>query len=184
MTTPKSVKSAATPAADTAKQIEEAVAVHQETIETVVKAGADVATQGVQKAVALSKDHVEAAAKAGEDAFKGYEDLLQFNKDNFEAWLKSGTVVARGVQDLSKTFAVLAQETLEQTVAASRALASARTLKEVIDTSSSLARSNFDRLVVEGSRIRELSTRLAEEAIAPINSRVDAAVQRLTRHAA
>ncbi len=68
--------------------------------------------------------------------------------------------------------------------AAGKALAEAKTFKEVIDLSSSLARSNLEKLVAEGTRIGQLSTKLAEEALAPINSRVDAAVHRLSKTAA
>jgi phasin family protein len=183
-TPPKSQKNSATPAAEAVKQIEEAAAVQQETIETVVKAGADVASKGVEKAVALSKDHVEAAVKAGDQAFKGYEDILQFNKDNFEALVKSSTIVARGVQDLSKSWMSLAQGSIEETVAAGKALAAVRSLKEAIDLSSSLAKSNFEKLVAESARLGQISTRTAEEAFAPIGNRVEAAMQRLTGTAA
>lgn len=184
MTTTKTVKSAATPAADTVKQIEEAVVAQQETIETVVKASADVAGKSVDKAVALTKDHVEAAVKAGSEVFKGYEDILQFNKDNLEALVNSANIVARGVQDLSETVVALAQESLEESVAAGKALVSAKTLREAIDLSSSLAKSNFDKLVAESTKLSQLSSKLAEEAIAPINSRVTAAVQKFTKTAA
>ena len=184
MSTAKTSKAAATPAADTEKQIVEVVAVHQETLEKVVKAGAEVAANGVDKALALTKDHVEAAVKAGADAFKGYEDILQFGKENVEAMVKSSSIVARGVQDLSKTFVTLAQESIEESVAAGKALIGAKTLKEVIDLSSSLAKVGFDKLVAEGSRLSQLSTKLAEEAFAPLHGRVDAAVQKLTKRAA
>jgi phasin family protein len=184
MTANKIVKNATAPGDDAVKQIEEAVAVHQETIETVVKAGADVAGKSVDNVVALTKDHVEAAVKASSEVFKGYEDIMLFGKENLEALMASGNIVARGVQDLSKTVVALAQESLEDSIAAGKALVGAKTLKEVIDLSSSLAKSNFDKLVAESSRLGKLSSKLAEEALAPIHGRVDAAVKKLTKTAA
>lgn len=177
-------KSAAAPAAEAVKQIEEAVAVQQGTIETVVKAGADVASQSVDKAVALTRDQVDAAVKAGAEAFKGYEEIVQFGKDNVDALMKSSNVLIRGVQDLSKTFATLAQDSFEESVAAGKALAAAKTLKDVFDLSSSLAKTNFDKLLAESTKFGQLSTKLAEEAFAPLSGRVEAAVQKLTKTAA
>lgn len=185
MSTAKTAKSpAAAPAADTVKQIEEAVAVHKEAIESVVKAGTDVASQGVDQAVLLTQDHVEAAVKAGAAAFQGYEDILQFSKDNIEALVKSSSIVARGMQDLSKSMVSIAQNAVEDSVATSKALIGARTLKEVIDLSSALVKSNFDKMVSESTRLGNLSRAVAEEALAPINNRVDAAVHKLTKTAA
>jgi len=183
-TAPKTVKPTATPAAapvaaavvapvaEAVKQIEEAVAVHKETIES------------VDKAVSITKDHVDAAAKAHSAAFQGYEDILSFSKDNIDALVKSSSILARGLQDLSKSIVSLTQAQIDESVAASKALASAKTLKEVIDLSSSLAKTNFDKLVAESTKLQQLTTKLAEEATAPINSRVEAAVARVSKTAA
>jgi phasin family protein len=184
-TTPKVTKSAAgAPAADAVKHIEDVVAVQKDAIETVVKAGTDVATQSVEHAVALSKEQVDAAVKAGSAAFKGYEDIIQFSKDNVDAFVKSSSIVARGVQDLSRTVATFAQESIDESVTASKALFGAKTLKEVMDLSSSLAKTNLDKLVEEGGKISQLSAKLAEEAYAPISIRVEAAVEKLSGLAA
>lgn len=180
MTTPKTAKSTATPAVGAVKQIEDIAAIHRETVETVVKTGADVAGKGVETAVVLTKDTVEMASKPGSELFKGYEDVMQFGKDNLEALVTSGTIVTLGVQDLSKTVIALAQQSLAESMATSKALAGAKTLKEIVDLSSSLAKSTFDKLVAESSKLSLLSTKLAEDALAPINSRMDAAVQKMT----
>jgi len=184
MTTPKATKGTATPAVDAVKQTEDIVAVHQETVESVAKTGVEVAGNSVEHALAVTKDHVETTVKAGSELFKGYEDVLQFGKDNLDALVTSGTIVARGVQDLSKTVVALAQQSLEESVATGKALVGAKTLKEIIDLSSSLAKSNFDKLVAESSKLSLLSSKLAEDALAPINGRVDAAVQKMTKTAA
>ncbi|HVI51266.1 MAG TPA: phasin family protein [Candidatus Sulfotelmatobacter sp.] len=184
MTTAKTAKPTPTPAADAVKQIEEVVAVHKETIESVVKAGADVASKGVDKAVSLTKEHVDAAAKAHSAAFQGYEDILSFSKDNIDALVKSSSILARGLQDLSKSLVTLTQAQIDESVAASKALASAKTLREVIDLSSSLTKTNFDKLVAEGTKLQQLTAKLAEEAAAPIASRVEATVARVTKNAA
>jgi phasin family protein len=171
-------------AADPVKQIEDVVAVQKETIETVVRAGADAATKGVDKVVALTKEQVEAAVKAGATAFKNYEDLLQFSKENVEAVVRSGSIFAKGVQDFSHSLVVLAQTSIDEQVAASKALIGAKSLKEVIDLSSTAAKTNFDKMLAESSKLSQITSKLAEEALVPLSTRVSAAVEKFFKSAA
>ncbi|HLN22380.1 MAG TPA: phasin family protein [Patescibacteria group bacterium] len=180
----KAVQTVVAAGTDVVKQIEEAVVVHKATIESVVKAGADVASQGVDKAVSLSKEHVEAAVKAGSAAFKGYEDVLQFGQANLDAFVQASSIVARGVQNISQSIVTLAQAQIEESVAASKALLGAKTFQDVVELSSSVAKANFDKLVVESTKLGQLSSKLTEEALAPISGRVEAVVKTLTKHAA
>ena len=182
MSTAKTSK-AAPSATESLKRIEDVVAVQKESIETVVRASADAATKGVDKAVALTKEQVEAAVKAGAVAFKNYEELLQFGKDNVEAVVQSGSIVVKGVQDLSQSLVVLAQSSMDEQVAAGKALIGAKSLKEVIDLSSSMAKSNFEKLMAEGTKLTQISTKLAEEAFVPLSSRMSAAVEKFFKAA-
>ena len=183
MTTAKSTKASFT-AADSVKQMEDVVAVQKETIETVVRAGADAATKGVDKAVAMTKEQVEAAVKAGATVFKNYEDLLQFGRENVEAMVKAGSVVAKGVQDLSHQWVALAQASIDEQVAVGKALIGAKSIKEVVDLSSTVAKTSFDKLLAEGSKFTQVSSKMAEEAISPLTNRVSAAVERFFKTAA
>jgi len=169
---------------DSVKRIGDVVAVQKETIETVVRASADAATKGVDKAVAMTKEQVDAAVKAGAVAFKKYEDMLQFGKENVEAVVKSGSIVAKGVQDLSHSLVTLAQASMDEQVAAGKALIGAKSIKEVMDLSSSMAKTNFDKLVAEGNKLTQISTKLAEEAFSPLTVRVTAAVEKFFKTAA
>ncbi len=180
MSTAKTAKSAS---ADTAKNFEDVVSVQKETIETVVRAGADAATKGVDRAVAMTKEQVEAAVKAGQIAFKNYEDMLQFSKENVEAAVKSGSIVAKGFQDLSQSLVVFAQMSIDEQVAVGKAMIGAKSIKEVMDLSSAIAKSNFDKFMSEGSKLSQVSTKLAEEAISPLTARVSAATEKFFKAA-
>lgn len=177
-------KTTKTAAAAPAKANEDVITVHREAIESSIKTSAESAATSVEQAVALIQEQSTAAVEAGTAALKGYEDLFQFSKENVEAFVESGNVVVRGVQDLSKTFVTMAQESIDEQVAASRALIGAKSFKDVIDVSSNLAKTNFEKLVAESTRITQLSTKLAEEAFAPLSGRVNAAMERLTKTAA
>lgn len=166
---------------DASKSIEGAVAVGRETIEQVVKASAEAANKGYEKAVALTKDNVDAAVKAGADLFKNYEDILGFGKENVEAVIRATTIFAKGMQEASKTGFQTTQETIEESVAVTKAILGARSLKEVVDLQTSFVKTSFDKFVAEGGKLSETGIKLAEEALEPINERMNATVSKLLK---
>lgn len=161
------------------KPIDAAVAVGKEAIEQVVKTSAEVANKGYEKAVAMTKENVEAYVKAGSAAFKGYEDVLSFGKENLDAWVRSGTILAKGWQETSKVVMGLTQEVLEEGMAASKAMMTVKSVKELVDLQSSLVKTGFDKVVAEAGRISEVNFKLAEQAVEPINERVTIAMAKI-----
>lgn len=166
------VKAAAAPQAaplaanDGARQIEQAVAAGTETIDTVVR---------------ISK---EAAAKAQTAALRSYEDVVGSTRENVDALVQAGTILTRGFQDIGKALFALAQGSIEDSVAASRQMMAAKTLREVVDLQAALSKQSLDRLMGEGTRLSDLSLKLAEEAFAPLTERVNATVDKLVKTAA
>lgn len=169
------------PAANVREQMEAAVAAGKETMEAAVKAGTDVAAKSVEKAVAMTREQVDAAVKAGTEAFKGYEDVVGFGKDNVDAVMKSGTLFVKGVQDLHKVMFGLAQASVEESVAATKALLSCKTLPEAFKISADLAKANYEKAMTESRKITDLSIQVAEQSAEPINARFTAAVEKFTQ---
>lgn len=161
--------------------VDATVAAGKEAVETVVKAGTDVATKGYEKAVAMSKEHVEAAHKAGTQAFKGYEDMVTFGKDNVDAAIKSGTILTRGVQDINKVLFGLAQAQLEESVAATKKILGCKSVKDVVEVQSDIAKANYAKFMAESRKLADMSVKLAEESVAPIAARVAVAVEKTTK---
>ncbi|BAE49925.1 magnetic particle membrane specific GTPase P16 [Paramagnetospirillum magneticum AMB-1] len=160
------------------------MAASKEAVETVVKASSDAAAKGYDKAVAISKEQVEAAVKAQTAAYKGYEDVLSQAKENVEAFVKAGTILTKGLQDITKAFVGLTQASIEEQVAASKALLGVKSLQEFIDLQTDLTKSGVDKLVTESTLLAEQSVKLVEETLAPINDRVTATVDKLVKAAA
>ena len=158
------VKTKTTTAA--AKKVEQTVAAGQETIETAVKVGQ------------------EAAQKVQAAALKSYEDVQVSTKDGLDAVLKSGQILSSGLQELGKAVFGLTQATIEEGVEASKQLLAAKTIREWTELQSALSKSQVDRLVSETTRLSELSIKVVEEAIAPINAQINAGVDRIVKLAA
>lgn len=166
---------------DDAKVLENAVAAGKETIETVLKAGTEATQKGFEQAVAMTQEQV---AKASTAFFKGYDDLTVFSKENVEAVVRAGSIYAKGVEELGRAVVTLTQTQVESTVAAAKAAMGCTTLRQIVDLNTDLAKTSFDKIVAEGSKLSEMSMKVANEAFQPIQARVNVAVEKFAKPAA
>lgn len=56
--------------------------------------------------------------------------------------------------------------------------------KQALEIQNEAAKTSFDKLMAEGNKITELSIKVANEAIEPIQARVNVAVEKLIKPAA
>ena len=132
--------------------------------------------------VAAQSNETRAKVKSTMDnVMKTAEDMMSFGQGNVEAFIKSGQIWAAGVQDISKSFAATAQAQLDQTVSTWKALAGVKSMKDVFDLQSTLAKSSFEHAMAESGKLTDASMKLAEQTFAPITARVSLAVEKFGR---
>ncbi len=105
------------------------------------------------------------------------EQLVAFNQGNIEALVKSSQILATGLQDLGKLMAAGAQATADDAMGALRAMAGVRSLRDAADLQASLARTAVEKAVKQSGQVAETSFKVAEQAFAPIGSRLSLAMQ-------
>ena len=105
------------------------------------------------------------------------EQLATFGQGNIEALVKSSQIFATGLQDLGKLMAAGAQATVDDAMSAFRAMASVRSLKDAADLQASLAHAAVEKALTQTSQVAETSFKVAEQAFAPIGSRLSLAMQ-------
>ena len=108
---------------------------------------------------------------------KTTQELMAFNNGNVEAMVKSGQIMANGFQDMTKLMTAAAQSTMDETMATFRALAGVRSIKEAVDLQTSLARSMIEKAVSQTGQVAETSFKVAEQAMAPVASRITVAAE-------
>ena len=114
-------------------------------------------------------------------SMKTAEEVVAFNQGNMEALIKSGQIWSTGMQDISKQIASSMQASYEEAMSAFKALTSVKSLKEAVDLQVGLARSAVEKSVTESSKYTDASFKLAEQALAPISSRVTLAVEKFSK---
>jgi len=141
-------------------------------------AGAESAQKNYERMFSAGKEQVE---KASASAFKAYEDLSKFSKENLDAYVAAGTTIAKGYETIGRAWVNFTQETFEAGAAVAKALLSAKTLREAVDVQTDFAKTTFDKLVAEGTKVSEISVKVANEAVEPINARLNAAIEKLLK---
>ena len=134
-----------------------------------------------EQVVETTKVQVE---KANEAVVKGYDEFAALQKNGVDALIKAGEIWAKGAEEFGKAYMALAQETAEANSEAAKAILSAKSLKEVVDLQGEIARKSFDKSLSEGTKLSELSLKVANEALQPIQQQFTAAVEKVGKVAA
>ncbi len=146
--------------------------------ESAAASGAEAAQKNFERFFGAGREQAEKASAA---AFKTYEDLSRFSKDNLDAYVAAGTTVAKGLETIGRAWVSFTQETFEASTQVAKALLSAKTLREAVDVQTDFAKTTFDKLVSEGTKVSEISVKVANEAAEPISARVNAAIEKLLK---
>lgn len=131
--------------------------------------------------VAQAEKVVEAAAEQVEKATtavkQGYGDFATLQKDAFDAFVRSGEILAKGAEALGKEYFAFAQKTAEANNEAAKALLAAKSVTEFVQLQSDYFRISMDSSVDEGSKLSEMSLKIATEAFEPLQKQMTAAVE-------
>ena len=160
----------------TKKSAEEAVAQARSSVEDQVRFGTEAAQRSFEQAASMTREQFD---KASRTMFKNYEEFSQLGKENIDAFVRSGTVVAKGLEEAGKSLIDFTRRSLETSVETAKAVMGCRDFREVVDVQSDFARSSFDSLMNESTKLSEISVKVANEALEPIQARLNVAVERV-----
>ncbi len=168
----------ATKAKPATKAFEDVAAQTKVQVEGFVKAGQEQAVKQFEQTAAAAKEQVE---KISAQLLKSYADLQELSKGNVDALVQSGTIASQGAQDLGREVVAYTQASLDKSITTGKSLLTAKSLKEVVDLQTEFFKSSFESFVSEATRIQDLSTRVTNEAIAPLSARVNVAVEKFSK---
>jgi phasin family protein len=130
-----------------------------ETIETAVKNGAETFKAGFEKAA------------------KSYDQIVGFGKETVEAYAKAANAAGKGVESLHNELYGYSRQSIEGSIAATKALMGAKSVHEAFELQTDFAKTAFDAYVSEMTKITELFTVAAKEAFEPLQGRYQAWVE-------
>lgn len=123
----------------------------------------------------------EAVAKQMETTLKTaaaqMEKCACVGKSNMEAVTQCSTIMAKGFEEMSKNMMGWMQSSMEQSMAASKQMLAVKSLQELVALQTEFLRGFMDNSMAETTKLGEISTRVANQAIAPISARVNEFVE-------
>lgn len=135
-------------------------------------------SQPIADAVGEFQARTKAAYEKGAEVATEVTDLA---KGNVEALVESSKIFASGAQALGKTYVEEAKSAYETMSADVKELAAVKSPTELFQLQGKIARRNFDTFVATSSKNTEAFLKLANEAFAPLTSRVDVAAEKLAK---
>jgi len=139
------------------------------------KASANTVNETVVAAVAATKEKVE---EMQDNYSKAYEEYTSINQNVFDVFVKASGLFAKGAEDISKAYFDYAKETAESGIEATKAVLAAKTVNDAMDVQTVYAKQAFDKFVAEGTKIGELSLKVANETFDPIKGQIQETVEK------
>ena len=126
------------------------------TAETTLKNGADALKTGFDKAV------------------KNYDQFLGYGKETVEAYTKAANVAAKGAETLHNEIFAYSKQSMEDTMAATKALMATRSVHEAFELQTDFAKTAFETYVSQMTKLGEIFVATTKDSFAPIQGRVQA----------
>lgn len=120
------------------------------------------------------KNGAETAKMGFEKAMKGYDHFLGYGKETVEAYTKAANVAAKGAETLNNEIFAYSKQSMEDTLAATKALMASKSVHEAFELQSDFAKTAFDTYVAQMTKFGEIFASTTKESFAPIQSRVQA----------
>jgi phasin family protein len=139
------------------------------------------AAEGVETTM---KNGAEAFKTGFEKAVKGYDHFLGFGKETVEAYTKAANVAAKGAETLHNEIFAYSKQSMEDTMAAAKALMATKSVHEAFELQSDFAKTQFDGYVAQMTKLGEMYVAVAKDSFAPIQGRVQAWVDTVQNRAA
>lgn len=134
-----------------------------------------------------AKSTVEQFTVASNTAFKdGVEKTLaafneanSLSKKNLEAYVASVTAAAKGAETVGAQAMAFSKKAFDDQISAARSLATAKSVQEVVELQSTLARSFLENYMSEVGKLTETVSTSVKDSMKPLNERVTDIVERI-----
>ncbi len=110
-------------------------------------------------------------------------EYTEFSKGNVQALVEAGKILAAGVQDMGTAYVAYAKSAFETMTADVKELAAVKSPTDFFKLQSEIMRRNFDAAVATGSKNSEFAVKLANDAFAPLSSRVSMVIEKVKKAA-
>ncbi len=99
-----------------------------------------------------------------------FDDIQKLGKDNMDATVKALGAFSMGAQQIATESADYAKKSFEQSTATLEKLVGAKTLDKAIEIQTDFAKSSYESIVAQSTKIGELYANLFKDAMKPVEA--------------
>jgi hypothetical protein len=104
------------------------------------------------------------------------EEVTVLGRRNIDALVHSSAIISRAVEGMGRELLAYIQFSLDSGMSAGAAMMTARNLRELLDIQHQLICDSLDKALIHGTKVSELSFRMAQSAMEPVSVRLSAMV--------
>lgn len=108
---------------------------------------------------------------------KGLEDMTAFNQESVEAMVASSKVFAKAAEEMNAEIMAFSKKSYQDSMAAVKDMSSVKSVTELFEKQTEFAKSSFEGMVAEATKLNDMYAAAAKEAFAPLNDRFSAVAE-------
>jgi phasin family protein len=114
-----------------------------------------------------------------EKTLAAFNEANSLSKKNLEAVVASVTAAAKGAETVGAQAMAFSKQAFDDQVSAARSLATAKSVQEVVELQSTLARTFLENYMSEVGKLTEAVSTSVKDSMKPLNERVTDIVERI-----
>jgi len=155
---------------------EKAAKTAKETAEKAFSAGTQAMTKAYEQAAGVAKD---AISKTFPHAAAPFDAMAGFQRANLEAMVAAGSMAMKGVEALSQQMLAFNTKTMEDGIANTERLLACKSVPEALEAQTQCAMAQMQQALTHGSKMADLTLKLAGDLAEPLQARVSQAAKML-----
>lgn len=175
--TKKAVKTAAKKPAKTAKKAVKAA-------QTTVKEAAKQSTQSNVTPLPFINMETLTMKQQTQSYDKLMQEATATAQQQFDAFSQSASLFAKGFERIVKTCMDISQESTDQLAEGTKNLMACKTINEFAEAQNKLSQSYFEQWMGNATKLSEISIKVANESLAPLNDQVSKTIKKAAESAA
>jgi phasin family protein len=150
-------------------------------VQSVVKSAGGVSNISQFKPLNSNTMNMEKIMSQGKNQFdKLAQDASAASRENIEAVIKSSTIFAKGLEEVMRLSMSMAQDAAERQSRFMKDVLSVKTLNEFTEVQNRIAQANFEDFMSGATKITEISTKILNDSIEPINNQFTKSIKKAT----
>ena len=142
------------------------------------------ATEAAKSLESFAADAQKSMSAQMEKMSKSFEEAAAFNQESFDAVVKASNLYVKAAEELNAEFMAFSKQAVEDSMAAAKDLAASKSVMELMEKQAEYAKTSFDTMMKQATKMNEMYMAAAKETLEPINARFTAAADMVKSYAA